>query len=61
MKRKSEDQVKGPYNSNQDSYYVELCFVIDNNIYREHNGNSREINKFAINVVNIMNVVTIDY
>jgi hypothetical protein len=47
-----------PYNTNSESYYVELCIVVDYNVYRKFNGDVEKISEYVINVVNIINAVT---
>lgn len=57
QRRLAKRQVRGPYNSNDDSYYLELCIVVDNQVSRSYNNDIKSIQSFLIEVVNIMNLV----
>ncbi|XP_025834129.1 uncharacterized protein LOC112905610 [Agrilus planipennis] len=56
-KRALEDtnMIKGPYNANKQSRYVELLLVIDNREYKELGENTKRIDLHCKDIVNIIN------
>lgn len=54
-----DPQVRGPYNSNSDSSYVELVLVVDNKVYKSMEENIKTVYKHAKNLANIINSVSV--
>lgn len=46
-----------PFNSNDESLYVELVLVYDNDMYNSFSRNTDNVHKYSKNVVNIVNSV----
>lgn len=56
FKRSSKtDQIRGPYNANKRSRYVELVLVIDNKEYTDHGGNLYKVYQRCKDIANIIN------
>lgn len=53
--------IRGPYNANKHSSYVELVIVVDNKISKAYNGNIKNIHKHCQDIANIVNAVSILY
>ncbi|KAI4460525.1 adam a disintegrin and metalloprotease domain [Holotrichia oblita] len=54
-KRDIEPIIRGPYNSNKQSRYVELVLVVDNMLYREFNSSLDKVERYCKDVTNIIN------
>lgn len=55
-KDKAEDnEIKGPWNANKRSRYVELLLVVDHQEYVEHGSDLKKINRICKDVANVMN------
>lgn len=57
----SESIIRGPYNFNKDSRYVELVLVFDNSEYKQMGENKTKVFDFAKTIANIVNSVSIYY
>lgn len=55
----NDNQVRGPYNSNAKSNYVELVIVVDNQAYNDFGRDTRKVHKHCKDIVNIINAVRI--
>lgn len=51
--------IKGPHNSNKNSRYVEMVFVIDNKSYRKMKNNLAKVYSHCKELANIMNMVNL--
>lgn len=51
--------IRGPYNANKHSSYVELVIVVDNKISKAYSGNIKNIHKHCQDIANIVNAVSI--
>ena len=47
--------IKGPWNANKRSRYVELLLVVDNKEFREHDGDLEKVQRICKDVANVMN------
>ena len=47
--------IKGPWNANKRSRYVELLLVVDNKEFREHDSDLKKIQRICKDVANVMN------
>ncbi|XP_050435802.1 disintegrin and metalloproteinase domain-containing protein 28 [Adelges cooleyi] len=54
-KRDTKKAVRGPYNENDNSRYIELVLVIDQEEYKAYNSNLSEVHKHAKDIANIIN------
>lgn len=52
------DVIRGPYNANKHSSYVELVIVVDNKISKAYGGNIKNIHKHCQDIANIVNAVS---
>jgi hypothetical protein len=50
--------VRGPYNANKHSSYVELVLVVDNKVYKALDQNSSKVSDYAKSIANIINAVS---
>ncbi|XP_017779843.1 PREDICTED: disintegrin and metalloproteinase domain-containing protein 9 isoform X2 [Nicrophorus vespilloides] len=54
-KRSSEKLVRGPYNANKQSRYVELVLVVDNREYKELGESMKKVQQHSKDIANIIN------
>lgn len=52
--------IRGPYNANKHSSYVELVIVVDNKLSKAYSGNIKNIHKHCQDIANIVNAVSIN-
>ncbi|KAL5284165.1 hypothetical protein ACFFRR_006446 [Megaselia abdita] len=62
IKKRSTNQdetevIRGPYNANKHSSYVELVIVVDNKISKAYSGNIKNIHKHCQDIANIVNAL----
>lgn len=57
-KRATEPQIRGPYNANKRSRYVELVLVIDNKEYKDMGENLYKVYQHCKEIANIINGVS---
>lgn len=50
--------VKGPYNANKDSRYVELVLVVDNRLFKELGSRISKVEQHCKDITNIINGVS---
>lgn len=50
-------QVRGPYNSNKRSSYVELVLVVDNKVFKTMDKNFTKVHQHCKDIANIINAV----
>lgn len=55
--KRSTPQIRGPYNANKQSRYVELVLVADNREYKELGENINRVEEHCKNIANIINAV----
>lgn len=51
-------EVRGPYNANKQSRYVEMVLVVDNREYKEMGENKAKVIHHCKDIVNIINGVS---
>ncbi|XP_034488304.1 zinc metalloproteinase-disintegrin-like MTP8 [Drosophila innubila] len=59
-KRRHADEsqlIRGPYNANKYSSYVELVIVVDKKLYNHFGANARRVHTYCMDLVNIVNAV----
>lgn len=57
-KRSSDGaQVRGPYNANKRSSYVELVLVVDNKVFKSLDRNYTKVHQHCKDIANIINAV----
>lgn len=54
---KSKSEIKGPWNANHRSRYVELLLVVDNKEYKDHGENLEKVYQICKDVANVMNAL----
>ena len=54
---KSQSEIKGPWNANHRSRYVELLLVVDNKEYKDHGENLEKVYQICKDVANVMNAL----
>lgn len=54
-----EPTIRGPYNANRESRYVELVLVVDNREYKELGESIRKVEHRCKEIANIINRVNI--
>ena len=52
-----ETKIKGPWNANKRSRYVELLLVVDNKEYKDHGEDLEKVYKICKDVANVMNAL----
>lgn len=57
----SDTTVRGPYNANKHSSYVELILVVDNKIYKHMDQNMKKVHERCKDIANIINAVSQNY
>ena len=57
-KRGTEPEIRGPYNANRQSRYVELVLVIDNKEYTALGENLARVHQHCKDIANIINAVS---
>ncbi|XP_024936313.1 uncharacterized protein LOC107263145 isoform X2 [Cephus cinctus] len=55
--KRDAEAIRGPYNANRQSRYVELVMVIDKKEYTDHHGNLQKIYQHCKDIVNIVNAL----
>lgn len=50
--------IRGPYNSNKHSSYVEIVIVVDNKAFKSFNENIKKVHQHCKDLANIMNAVS---
>lgn len=50
--------IRGPYNANKYSSYVELVLVIDNKVYKALDSNLKKVHQHCKDIANIINAVS---
>ncbi|XP_075148734.1 disintegrin and metalloproteinase domain-containing protein meltrin [Haematobia irritans] len=58
--KRSDDEsnmIRGPYNSNKHSSYVEIVIVVDNKAYKSFNENMKKVHQHCKDLANIMNAL----
>lgn len=53
----ADSLIRGPYNANADSSYVELLLVIDNSVFKAHK-NLAAVHEYCKQLTNIVNAVS---
>ncbi|EDW67790.2 disintegrin and metalloproteinase domain-containing protein 9 [Drosophila virilis] len=59
-KRRQADEsqlIRGPYNANKYSSYVELVIVVDNKVYKHFGENNKRVHQHCKNLANIVNAL----
>uniref|UniRef100_A0A1I8MK41 Uncharacterized protein n=1 Tax=Musca domestica TaxID=7370 RepID=A0A1I8MK41_MUSDO len=51
------NMIRGPYNSNKHSSYVEIVIVVDNKAYKSFNENMKKVHQHCKDLANIMNAL----
>lgn len=51
------DKVRGPFNANRDSSYVELMLVVDNKVYQAMDNSLKRVHNHCKTITNIINAV----
>lgn len=54
----NNDVIRGPYNANKHSSYVELVIVVDNKLYKSFGENSKKVHQHCKDLANIINAVS---
>ncbi|XP_022902452.2 disintegrin and metalloproteinase domain-containing protein 12 isoform X1 [Onthophagus taurus] len=54
-KRETKTPIRGPYNANKQSRYIELILVVDNTLYKDLGENSGKVEKYCKDITNIIN------
>lgn len=50
--------IRGPYNANKHSSYVELVIVVDNKVYKSFGESPRKVHQHCKDLANIINAVS---
>lgn len=50
--------IRGPYNANKYSSYVELVIVVDNKVYKHFGENAKRVHQHCKDLANIVNAVS---
>lgn len=58
-KRSSDDGIRGPFNANKHSSFVELVIVVDNKVYKSFGENMKKVHKHCKDLANIVNAVSV--
>nr|XP_036234356.1 disintegrin and metalloproteinase domain-containing protein 12 isoform X3 [Bactrocera oleae] len=53
----NNDVIRGPYNANKHSSYVELVIVVDNKLYKSFGENSKKVHQHCKDLANIINAL----
>jgi hypothetical protein len=56
--KRNTDVIRGPYNANRQSLYVELVLVVDNKEYKELGESREKVNHHCKEIANIINAVS---
>lgn len=56
--RRDADEIRGPYNENEQSRYVELVLVVDMDEYKEMGEDLRRVYRHCKDIANIINSVS---
>lgn len=56
--RRDTDEIRGPYNENADSRYVELIFVVDMEEFKERDEDLQKVYRHCKDIANIINSVS---
>jgi hypothetical protein len=56
--KRNTDVIRGPYNANRQSRYVELVLVVDNKEYKELGESREKVNHHCKEIANIINAVS---
>lgn len=54
----SSQLIRGPYNANKYSSYVELVIVVDNKVYKHFQESAKKVHQHCKNLANIINSVS---
>lgn len=54
----SSQLIRGPYNANKYSSYVELVIVVDNKVYKNFQENTKKVHQYCKGIANIINAVS---
>jgi len=60
-RRQTDDNsqlIRGPYNANKYSSYVELVIVVDNKVYKAYQESAKKVHQHCKNLANIINAVS---
>lgn len=57
-KRSADTDIRGPYNANRHSSFVELVLVVDNKVYKSLGENLKKVHSHCKDIANIMNAVS---
>lgn len=59
-RRQADDSqlIRGPYNANKYSSYVELVIVVDNKVYKHFGENAKRVHQHCKDLANIVNAVS---
>lgn len=57
--KRSGEVIRGPYNANAQSRYVELVMVLDNKEYSALGENMQRVNNHCKDIANIINAVSL--
>lgn len=61
QRRQADDEsqlIRGPYNANKYSSYVELVMVVDNKVYKHFGENAKRVHQYCKDLANIVNAVS---
>lgn len=53
--------IRGPYNANKHSSFVELVLVVDNKLYKAMGKNLKRVQEHCIDIANIINAVSTQF
>ncbi|XP_032579304.1 disintegrin and metalloproteinase domain-containing protein 12 isoform X2 [Drosophila sechellia] len=53
----SSQLIRGPYNANKYSSYVELVIVVDNKVYKNFQENTKKVHQYCKGIANIINAL----
>lgn len=56
--KRNIDMIRGPYNANKQSRYVELVLVVDNKEYKAFGESQEKVNHHCKEIANIINAVS---
>lgn len=56
--KRNTDVIRGPYNANKQSRYVELVLVVDNKEYKAFGESREKVNHHCKEIANIINAVS---
>lgn len=54
-----DEDIHGPYNADEESAFIELVLVVDNEIYKKFNKNLTKVHRHCKDVINVVNAVSV--